>query len=904
MRTLSPDIARLLGQDFGVETSVLVKVYWSESDSKYYADKGNSAENVEGRILELSPLESVISLDISSASSISVKFDDSDSYFRDKYNNVDIHKIKADVFLWNPKLPTHTATLLFSGFLNTPFIWSEGERTFGCSIVSQLESYEIGYSIDMGYSRWVPQNMYGRPFPMVFGMVSSYPLMMLTESPHMIIKRGIGFAFEDGWDSEIADLLVQATDLFNKSRDAFLEAEATAAAASGYNDGDSTFTPPDDFGTYQSLMQAANELFRQSGVYAAERLNVLYKISQLEQEKDELVGLYGPSGSQTVPFYSENLYIPAAGLTEDEDPNGVLQTAFTATYEAGNEQFVATVVDQSITNIRHVQTRNIKKPKPFFQNITQGEVVKRTTSNDTGATQKFIWIDGGTTIRVVSLPITYVVGVGNCTVHRVYSRKNGVPVTVPSSLYTMTQITVRNPDGNQIGVVTCIQTSGLLSALRDSQGEKLYDSDEVWADVTGPVSGNFTDIVGHIVSTYTDLTLSSDFVTNCTPANLYPMGFVYESNEDALTFLKKLSYQARVSLWITNGVVKGRYLPSVPIPVMTLTPDHVLEKTLELGCTSTDQIVTKYIAEWRPDANKGEVNRYVIRHNLKKYGLSEQTYNFFAYTAPGAVEKIATYWAVQHATVYKTVSFQCPLEVISLEAQDAVELSGFENIIGCTDTVIGIVQGSVYNSADQTIEVVVKLPIRLGETCPYDFAYPAETLRLYRNDQAVEYETGNPFEQSRNDFFNVANSFLFVSRGPSPPAWSGNPTDISDNFNDSDSPIKPPLTTTVRPGIPTFDTVRPTFIDQVNETSKYEVVAIARPTIPTANRSSDVKMGIVIGLLEGTVYNVQFLGAVDIVPVTQVLINPDYQVPEGTPVICVKQGDGYVMQSPVWARRA
>jgi hypothetical protein len=63
-------------------------------------------------------------------------------------------------------------------------------------------------------------------------------------------------------------------------------------------------------------------------------------------------------------------------------------------------------------------------------------------------------------------------------------------------------------------------------------------------------------------------------------------------------------------------------------------------------------------------------------------------------------------------------------------------------------------------------------------------------------------------------------------------------------------------------------------------------------------------MGIVIGLLEGTVYNVQFLGAADIVPVTQVLINPDYQVPEGTPVICVRQGDGYVMQSPVWARRA
>jgi hypothetical protein len=857
---------------------------------------------VQGRILELSPLESVVSLDVSAASTISVKLEDSDSYLRDRFNTIDLHKLKVDVYLWNPKNAPSSSTLLFTGYINTPMVWSEGSRDFSFTIVSQLESYEIGYSVDMGYSRWIPQNLYGQPFPMVFGTVTKYPLMMLTEPPHLIIKRGIGFAFREAWQAEIDELQDQATELFVKSREAFLAGVATATTASGYNDGDSTFTPPDDFATYESLLAAANELYRQSAVYMDEHVATLQKVTLLNNEMETLSERYGEGGSQTVPFYTENMYIPASGIDANEDPTGTLPTAFTGLYEAGNEQFNASVImqpEQSLGSIQHVETRNVKKPKPFFQNITQTEVIKKTTSNDTGAPQKFIWIDGGTTVRVIDLPITYVVGVGQCTVHRVYSKKNGIPVTIPATLYTVGEITLTKP-GSTPGVITTLKTNGLISALRDSQGEKLYDTDEIWADVSGPVEGKFTDIVSHIVDRYTDLGLHGDFVTECGDADLYEMSFVYESNEDALSFLKKLAYQARVSLWVTNGVVKGRYLPKTPTPTITITPDDVLEKTLTLSTTSTEQIVTKYVAEWRADANKGEVNRYIVRHNLKKYGLSEQTFNFFAYTAPGVVEKIATYWAVQHATVYKMIRFQCPLSMIALEAQDPVELSGFEGILGCGDDIIGIVQSSVYNSSEQVIDVEVKLPIRLGELCVYDFAYPAETLRLYRNEVIPDYETGNPFEESRNDFFRVSNPSLFVSRGPSPPAWSGNPMDISDSFNDIDSPIRPPLTTSIRTGGPLFDTTRPEFIDTVNEISKYEITPVAQPTIPTVP-ALPAKGGFIVGSQGNNIYNVQFLGEDTVVPVTQLQIAADYIIPNGTAVIAIRSNDGYVMQHPVWS---
>ncbi len=52
--------------------------------------------------------------------------------------------------------------------------------------------------------------------------------------------------------------------------------------------------------------------------------------------------------------------------------------------------------------------------------------------------------------------------------------------------------------------------------------------------------------------------------------------------------------------------------------------------TLEIMGTPTEDLVTKFVAQWQPDLSK-QPNKIILRHNIKKFGTIEREFDFYFY---------------------------------------------------------------------------------------------------------------------------------------------------------------------------------------------------------------------------------------------------------------------------------
>ncbi len=738
MRSLSANALAQIANKHGNDPIMFVEIDWTEGGSaKLYADR--DVGTIPGKILEFSSLDNVINVTGNDSSQeLSITLDDTDGTIKTIINTNDIHKRSARVYQWFEGMDFDDRFLLFAGKVSSPIIWNERDRTVSFSIISQLEDKEVGFSAEEGDFDWIPKDLIGKSWPMVFGKVQDVPCLQFNKAVSGTTLCGIGIvAGKDyhkamGYGGNDQAMGVQLSQMNAQINHLDRVAWAYHRANPGgfykpYSEKEEQAEEQSDSIRAQINSMIAN---RAKQIYCAE----LSREETVEDPSDEGCNPVRILGGEDFPQNTAMQLNINGGIFSghfEEDQFHIVDRL----HEVGEEKAEAVFNKQEDMLCRpdppyaewDYQTNVPWGKGDFFtpdlirtHGWSIGTVDQESKPSATQVAQHF-WAEAGSRVNVASdEPITYVVSIIPGTVLAVKAYKTfdntRKLVNVPNDLWTV--------ETKVYGPITAIQvvTSKPLSTITDQGWE-----DDLYVTFESTVGPHTCDILQHIIDNYTDLSYdSTSFTAIRTNLDPFPMNFPILDRKNALETLQEIAFQARCALWLSNGVFYIKYLPEEPTSDGTITlSDLDADGGVEVELTSTEDLVTKMIVEWRISWAEDDPNKIVLRHNVKKYGTQQETFDFYCFNQPDIILKAATFWLIRKSNTWKKVSFKTFLQMLNLETFDTVTLDFGKDYVADA-SVKAIIEEATYNSDDQTIDFVCLTPVKSGEMVEYKFFWPSQ----------------------------------------------------------------------------------------------------------------------------------------------------------------------------------
>jgi hypothetical protein len=183
---------------FGVESIIVVQVDVGAVLNNY-ADKTYTdfVTTVEGRILELSGLDSVVGITgAGSSGSVTIKLDDSDGVLKGIFDSIDLHLRAVNILQWFRGISFANAYDIFNGVINSPIVWDQHERTLTITAVSKIEDGVFGFTAGDAPGSDIPAEAVGKSWPFVFGSVNDVPVSTFQHIPdlaNLFNSRPFGF---------------------------------------------------------------------------------------------------------------------------------------------------------------------------------------------------------------------------------------------------------------------------------------------------------------------------------------------------------------------------------------------------------------------------------------------------------------------------------------------------------------------------------------------------------------------------------------------------------------------------------------------------------------------------------------------------------------------------------------
>jgi hypothetical protein len=745
MRNLSANALAKIANLHGNEPLAIVEIDWIEDNApKMYADR--DIGSIPGRIVALSDLDNVINVsDNDSSQELSITLDDTDGTIKAILDTNDIHKRSARVYQWFEGLDLDDRFLLFAGKISSPITWSERDRSVSFSIVSQLEDKEIGFSAEEGDFPWIPKNLIGQTWPMVFGKVQDVPCLQFNKAVTGTTMCGIGIiAGKDFHKAMSYGGNDQAMGVQLNQMNAQIGHlwSVKFAYDSAYSDG-----------RYADYEVKAEQCLDQINSIMAQRYTLLYSRykQQLcaETSRDETVDDPTSEGCNPVRILGGEDFPQGSGMTLN-----IKGGLFTGYFDGDQFHITDRLSEEGedkAEKIYNKQEGMMCRPDPphaewdYQTNVPPGygqslyydepagyaRDLIRTHGWSTGtvdqevkpsATQvaQHFWADAGSRVNIASdEPITYVVSIIPGTVLAVKAYKDFDNqrrlVNVPDDLWYV--------ETKNYGPITAVQVvvNQPLSTITD-QG---WD-DDLYVTFESDVGPHTCDILEYIIDNYTDLEYdSTSFTAIRSKLDPFPMNFPILDRKNTLRVLQEISYQARCALWLSNGTFYIKYLPEEPTSDATITESDIDgEGDIIVELTSTEDLVTKMVVEWRLSWAE-DPNKLILRHNVKKYGTQEESYNFYCFNQPDIVLKAATFWLIRKSNTWKKVSFSTYLTMLNLETFDTATLD-FNQTYVSSGAIKSIVEEANYNSESQKIDFICLTPIKSGEMVEYQFFWPSE----------------------------------------------------------------------------------------------------------------------------------------------------------------------------------
>ena len=746
MRNISEAGLAKLAARCGNEPITIIEVDWVAGSTATYADR--TIGTIPGRIVEVGDLDNVVNVSNSSGSQeLAVTLDDTDGSIKAILDNHDVHKRTARVYQYFSGLDLTDRFLLFSGKVSSPITWSERDRTVKFTILSQLEDKEIGFSAEEGQFPYLPADMVGKAWPMIFGTVMNCPTLQVNKAVTGSTLTGVGILsgmdlwanLSDGADDSqftlsILQMMIQVNHL-KKVKDCWAPAfhvpvdqkkaddlqkqidslnnqiqEATArrgkqracalarrqqqideANAKGLGENPIHILGGEDFPQNRTITVNIN-----GGLFAGHFEGDLFYVDGRQHPADEATAQSAYNVKTQEPAICLEPTQVSYYRYEDEVPNGCGDG-----WPRGNK-----IVDQGVT-------------------ITNSNAT--VSQMDTEPVAQHFWADPGASVKISSdEPITYIVSIvpGTVLAVKAYKQLTGERrlVDVPTDLYQVQTHTY--------GTVTAVQivVSKPLSSITD-QGW----SDDLYVTFESNIGPDTVEILKYLIASYTDLDWDEESFDHVQEKlEPFPANFPILDRKNTIQVLQEIAFQARCALWISNGVFYLKYLPEEPTSADTITVSDIdAERGIEVELTRTEDIVTKMKVKWRlswadiSDQPKDKAEKTIIlRHNVAKYGTQEQEYDFYIYNQPDIVYKCATFWLIRKSNTWKRIKFKTFLNKLNLETFDAVTLD-FANHYVANGPVSAIVEKANYNSADNCVDFECLVPVVAGKMEQYHFFWPA-----------------------------------------------------------------------------------------------------------------------------------------------------------------------------------
>ncbi len=763
-RNISAASLAKLATNLGTEPVNILEIQWiADGPRDAYADRDIEG-GIKGRILEIGGLDDVVQISGGGQSQqISLTLDDTDGSLKQILDTQDIHKRPCWVYQWFEGLATSEKFLIFRGEINSPVEWNEGDRTVSFDVISKIEDVEVGFSLEEGDFVSPPEDLIGKPWPLVFGTCINVPSLQIKSIRQGTLATGVGIKdFTLEHRLELAEKIVCPFNFI------------------GYRAGIPDLSAPG----YTLIAEYEEDPnCKKARCEAIESLELqLTEQSAFEFDTIRIFG--GSKFPQGVP-----LTIDINGGKFNGSFNGEIFTITSRLHPDQDTNTGLPIVDDTEATIRS----NCGVTSPTDQNngndpdetFTQGDdqVINAEQSQKTWSaynnypTSSFFWANAGSKVTLDSdQEVIYVANILPSTILRVaaYRTLEGGRhlLTVPSTFYS-----IRQTDFTSYQVMEIVFDRPLSS--RNEGWE-----DDIFVTLTSTVGPNTVDILEWFIETYTSHgvdTTSFDDVR--AKIDNYPMNFPLLERKNLINVLEEIAFQARCAIYLKDDTFYVKYLAEEPTADETVGESDILAKSLTVFHTPTEDLVTKYVAEWRKDYAVDQPNKLILRHNVSKYGTHENTYNFYCFNILDLVRKSATFWLIRKANTWRKARFKTPVSKLKLESFDTIDLTSSD--VG-SGTIKAFVEKANFNSSDRTIDFEVWTPIKSGTTAPYQFAWPAQVDEFLVFPTVDERSGGFAGSGSGPNFSTIApNGHVLSNRRDGlfqgfELACNGEPTDFED----------------------------------------------------------------------------------------------------------------------------
>ncbi len=725
MRTVSPHTLTALQQNIGTEPILVVGIEWVEGSEVLYSDqKIDNADYPFPTIIKVGRLDTAMAISGSGDSRvIDLTLDDINGDLKEIFNTHDIHKRPVKVYHHFRGVDLTYKFLVFQGEINSPIVWSEGERTLSFTIMTHIEDTEVGFSMEEGDFPSIPEEALGKIWPLVFGQVCSMETVQVRAPRQGFLVAG------EGWhDFTLRPRLCQAK---------YIQCPTITL-------GESTTLERDRGGTYKEVKQWEYGPDPECVKRRFETVcNLLYRLEQEQDYQHSSITIRGgnnfPQG-ETVnlsvdgallwgTFSGETFTVagrehPDKATWEHVACESIQDHGYGTTYSQQTAEWEETETGTAwFRNQEPLET--LADCDPSSGVWQRGPVGGPSASWDAYEDMEaagFVWKPAGTQVFLeADAEILHIVSLVPGTVDSVAAYKEladgrQLLMEVPSDYYTVYETDYDGYEVVEIGL-----------------DKKLSLRDDTWDDIlyvsfTSDVGPNPVDIIEWVVNKYTSLTCdATSFAAVQSKLTNYPCNFWMKDRKDVLTLIHDIAYQSRCATFIRDGVVYITYLSTEPSSVRTLTASDILANSFTISLTETEDLVTSHDITWRKvGARANRLNspnlKIILKHNIPKYGVSTGFWDYYTQNTFSTILKSATFWLIRRSKSWKRVDFDAPLQHLDLDIFDCITLDVAQF---SANPVKMVIESANYNPVENTIHFSCWTPILAGTDEVYEWAWPA-----------------------------------------------------------------------------------------------------------------------------------------------------------------------------------
>lgn len=692
MKTLASDTLLAIADGTGLEPLLVIEIEW-DSGTKLYSEKDLSfyaSDDTLGKILNTGSVTSQLRAETSGdLTTIQVQLDDTDGDIKLNVNTDQIIGTKAKVwYCFDNGDTTHTTpVLLMSGHIASDVSWDEGNRQITLTIDTAANNKDsvIGYAPTVDDFPDLNTEVSGKMWPICFGSVLKVPCVQVYKAKRGTLSTYLnnstttiniqnGEAFPQGTSIQIQVGYVVCTGSFNGSlftltsrNDAYYTNIATSGTRSG----------PD--GSNPSVLWITDATKNMVGQYCyIAGSPMINYCNRQEGTKCYFIKPWKQNGQHSP------VLVGAGFITETSLVNR----------SAWGDTFIMEHYAGGIwtTDWSNVLDSDIQYP--------------------------------GFGVLEFGIPDpTYVCNsVSTSSIKGVYAYRtiDGVKqlVQIPSSRYVKTLNTTLN--GQLCSTIT------LYQELDQYIGENWET--EIFVTLVSAEGPNTADVIQYLLETYTPYTAdATSFAAVNTLLTRYPSHFALFEQRDVIDLLADIAFQARCALVYDGDSIKISYLSKLPTIVNTIDTSNINMKSVNLGYTNREDIITDFTLTWRKDYIEEE-QEYRYKNNIDSYGQNKQTYDFFIYNIESLVALSAAFWGVRKSNCWRTNKCKTFLNALAYESFDCVGIK-IEELDGDTylrSELIGI----SFDTTDSIIDLESILAVKSGsliEDTTFYTGYPAIT---------------------------------------------------------------------------------------------------------------------------------------------------------------------------------